>query len=92
MRNPTEHVRVAVRCNICLLFPLLQLIRRARDGILGDIPLLLPLLLQLMLLMVVARLLAENNQRKEEKKKEKQTVNAKKKVKIEKDVLVIVEI
>lgn len=59
--------------NICRVLSLLQLIRRARDGILGDIPLLLLLLLLLVMVVVVARLRGGNNPKKKQEEKNKTT-------------------
>lgn len=60
-----DHVLIPVLRNIRLVFLLLQLNRRARDGILGDIPLLL-----LLLLVAMAHLLGENNPPKRKKGKQ----------------------
>lgn len=61
-----------VHRNDRLVFLLLRLIRRARDGIWGDIPtLLLLLLLVNVVVVVVARLLGENNPYKKGREKKR---------------------
>lgn len=60
-----DHVPIPVHRNIRLVFLLLQLNRRARDGVLGDIPLLL-----LLLLVAMAHPLGENSPPKRKKRKQ----------------------